>query len=186
MEQDELLQYAIQVLERLEIRYALVGSFASGIWGETRHTQDIDFVVNLQPAHIEGLCQAFPAPDFYLSEAAAKEAVELRRPFNVIHPESANKIDFMVLPDVAWARAQIERRQQIELTQNCTGYVAAPEDVILGKLVYYREGGSEKHLRDIAGILRISEELVDREYLVEQAKQLKILDILQAIFEELS
>jgi len=28
--------------------------------------------------------------------------------------------------------------------------------VILGKMAYYREGGSEKHLRDIAGILKVS------------------------------
>ena len=29
------------------------------------------------------------------------------------------------------------------------------------KLEYYREGGAEKHLRDIAGILRISGEQID-------------------------
>ena len=38
---------------------------------------------------------------------------------------------------------------------------ASPEDVILGKLWYYSEGGSDKHLRDIAGILKISPELID-------------------------
>jgi len=42
MEQDELLKYAIAVLERRGLRYALVGSFASGIWGETRFTPDMD------------------------------------------------------------------------------------------------------------------------------------------------
>ena len=38
----------------------------------------------------------------------------------------------------------------------------APEDVIIGKLWYFSEGGGERHLRDIAGILRISGEKVDR------------------------
>jgi hypothetical protein len=32
--------------------------------------------------------------------------------------------------------------------------VAAPEFVVLRKLEFYREGGSEKHLRDIYGILK--------------------------------
>lgn len=185
MQQDELLQYAIQTLERLKISYALVGSFASSIWGESRHTQDIDFVVDLQLQHVESICQAFPAPGFYISQSAVTEAVKLRRPFNVIHPESANKIDFMVLPDVAWARAQIDRRRQVELAPNCHGYVAAPEDVILGKLVYYQEGGSEKHLRDIGGILSISGEAVDRDYVNKRASQLGVQDFWQAILEKI-
>jgi hypothetical protein len=34
--------------------------------------------------------------------------------------------------------------------------IAAPEDVILGKLWYFAEGGCDRHLRDIAGILRVT------------------------------
>ncbi|RPJ03448.1 MAG: hypothetical protein EHM31_00745 [Candidatus Aminicenantes bacterium] len=36
-----------------------------------------------------------------------------------------------------------------------------PEDVILKKMVFYRDGGSDKHLRDIAGILKISSDAID-------------------------
>ena len=41
-----------------------------------------------------------------------------------------------------------------------TTWVAPPEYVIVRKLEFFREGGSEKHLRDIAAILRVSGELV--------------------------
>ncbi len=78
MEQTDLLELAVQILERLGIRYALVGSFASGIWGES-------------------------------------------------------------------------------------------------------EGGSDKHLRDIAGILRISGDFVDREYIGRFAKQLGVEDEWQVV-----
>ena len=71
----------------------------------------------------------------------------------------------------------------MELTPACLGYVAAPEDVILGKLVYYQEGGSEKHLRDIGGIVRISGDAVDRDYISKHASQLGVLAIWQAIIE---
>ncbi len=40
-------------------------------------------------------------------------------------------------------------------------WIAPPEYVILRKLEYYREGGSQKHLDDIIGILDISPEEVD-------------------------
>jgi hypothetical protein len=53
--------------------------------------------------------------------------------------------------------------------------------VILGKLIYYREGGSEKHLRDIAGILKISADQVDRDYVNKFAAELDVADLWQAI-----
>jgi len=186
VEQDELLQYVIRAMNRIDgIQYALVGSFASGIWGEVRFTQDIDIVIDLQNSQIEPLCDAFPASEFYLSRAAVEQAVDLRRPFNVIHPTSGNKIDFMVLGDVAWARAQIDRRRNVELSPECIACVAAPEDVILGKLVYYQEGGSEKHLRDITGILKISGAEVDKSYIHRFATRLQVVDIWQAVLARL-
>ncbi|MHC4876294.1 MAG: nucleotidyltransferase family protein [Planctomycetota bacterium] len=149
MKQSELLQFAIGVLERLEISYALVGSFASGAYGEPRFTQDIDILVDLKRDQIDALCDSFPADEFYVSRPTIKEAVYRRRPFNVIHTPSANKLDFVLSRDDAWGRSQIARRRLIEVVDGCSAFVASPEDVILGKLLYYREGGSEKHLRDI-------------------------------------
>jgi hypothetical protein len=43
--------------------------------------------------------------------------------------------------------------------------------VIIKKLEFHREGGSDKHIRDIAGMLKVSGALIDRAYvdrLVEQ------------------
>ncbi len=45
--------------------------------------------------------------------------------------------------------------------------LAPPEYVIVRKLEYFREGGSEKHLRDIRAILAISGEQLDRAALNE-------------------
>ena len=47
MEQIELLRLTLNVLERLEIPYALVGSYGSSIFGEPRFTRDIDILVEL-------------------------------------------------------------------------------------------------------------------------------------------
>ena len=142
-------------LEQLEIPYAIVGSFASGVWGESRFTQDIDILVELKPHDVPSLCAAFPSKDFYVSESAANEAVARHGQFKVIHPTSGNKIDFMVAGSSTWVQAQLQRCKRIPFFPDQDGAVAAAEDVILGKLVYYHEGGSDKHLRDIAGILEI-------------------------------
>ena len=49
------------------------------------------------------------------------------------------------------------------------------------KMEYYKEGGSEKHLRDITGILKISSQMVDRSYIAEWARHLGLTEIWDAI-----
>jgi hypothetical protein len=66
------------------------------------------------------------------------------------------------------------------------GVVARPEDVILGKLWYYAEGGSEKHLRDIAAILKVSGTAVDQEYITRWAEKLGYADVWQALVHRLA
>jgi hypothetical protein len=181
--QIELLRHVLDALERLEISYAVVGSFASGAWGEPRMTRDIDIVVRLTPSQVETLCAAFPEDEFYVSLPAAREALRSHGQFNVIHPSSGNKIDFMVVGSNDWSTAQLARRQRVEFAPDTAGYIAAPEDVIVGKLIDYREGGSEKHLRDIAGILTISDSLIDRDYIAKFSAQLGVSDIWQAVID---
>lgn len=183
VEQTDLLKFAIEALERLSVPYALVGSFASGVWGESRFTQDIDLLVELRAEQVSLLCRAFPETDFYVSEAAAKDAVARHGQFNVIHPASGNKIDFMIAGQTPWAAAQLGRSKRVALLCDQEVSVAAPEDVILGKLIYYRDGGSDKHLRDITGILKISDALVDRNYVAGFAAQYGVADIWQRVLD---
>ncbi len=62
---------------------------------------------------------------------------------------------------------------------------ASIEDVIIKKLEYYRAGGSEKHLRDITGVLKVSRESVDRAYIAAWAARLGLEPIWQATLERL-
>ena len=52
MEQIELIRDAVEVLDRLAVPYALVGSWGSGIYGEPRFTRDIDIVLDLNLARL--------------------------------------------------------------------------------------------------------------------------------------
>ncbi len=185
MEQPELLTYVIDVLEDLRIPYMVVGSVASGAYGEPRLTNDIDIVVDLRPELVRRLCAAFPPGEFYVSDDAATEAVQRCSQFNVIHPTSGNKVDFMVARPDAWGRTQLSRRRRVRLLPDRDGYAARPEDVIISKMDYYREGGSEKHLRDIAGILKVSDDDVDREYVARWAEQLGLTEVWQAVLRRL-
>jgi len=50
----------------------------------------------------------------------------------------------------------LSHRRKLRILPDRDVFVARPEDVILSKMQYYREGGSEKHLRDITGMLKVS------------------------------
>lgn len=186
MNQHDLLRMVIEALESRGIQYMLVGSYASAVFGEGRSTHDIDIVVRLSPAEAERLCNAFPAGEFYVSRPAALEAVRRGGQFNVIHPASGNKIDFLLARDDAWGRSQFARRVRRPLLPGCEAYIAAPEDVILGKLWYFHEGGSDKHLRDIAAMLQISGEEIDRAYIDRWAAQLGVEEPWQAALRRLA
>jgi hypothetical protein len=148
-------------------------------YGEPRFTNDIDVVVDLPAEKVAALCAAFPEDQFYLSAAAVTEAVRRRHQFNILHPTSGLKVDVIVAGDSEFDRSRLQRGLRLPVLPDRTVSFASPEDVILKKLVYYREGGSEKHLRDIAGVLRVGGERLDRNYLLEWVVRLDLGDLWQ-------
>jgi hypothetical protein len=184
MNQAEFTKYVIDTLERLNVAYAVVGSVASMAYGEPRATQDLVIVVDLPESAVGELCAAFAASEFYVSEAAALDAVRRRRQFNVIHSPSAFKVDFMLVKNTAWGRTQLSRRRRELLVGDLSAYTAAPEDIILGKLQYYREGESPKHPRDIKAMLQTIGDEIDRENVTHWAEQLGVLDLWLSILAD--
>jgi len=176
----------VEVLEELGSPYMLVGSFVSSVYGEPRFTQDIDLVADLRYGDAPKLCGKFPPEEYYISPEAVGQAIRTGGQFNIIHPSSGNKIDIMMPPDSLWGENQMRRRRQVWLLPDCQGYAATPEDIILSKMNYYREGGSDKHLRDITGILKVRGDGVDREYIERWSGQLGLTEIWQAILRRLA
>ena len=181
MEQPELVRRIVETLESLSAPYMVVGSLASAVYGEPRLTQDVDVVVALPLSDVDSLCAAFPSPEFYVSAPAARQAAAAGGQFNIIHPASGNKIDVMIARQDAWGRSQLARRRRELIFPELPGFVAAPEDVVIGKLWYYLEGGSEKHLRDIAAMLQVSGATIDRDYIDHWSQSLGLTTAWQAV-----
>jgi hypothetical protein len=177
MEPSDLLRYVVEVCERLGLRYFVTGSMATIFFGEPRLTNDIDIVVDLPRERMADFATAFPAAEFYVSEEAIGRAVLRRGQFNVIHPASGLKVDVMIPSPTPFNDSRFRRIRRLQPAPDYEAMFASPEDVILKKLEYYREGGSEKHIRDIAGILRISGKHIDRTYLEEWADRLGLAEI---------
>jgi len=86
----------------------------------------------------------------------------------------------------AFDNSRFSRIKRIHPVEDTEANFASPEDVIIKKMEYYKEGGSEKHLRDITGILKISEELIDFNYISQWVERLGLKDIWEAILKRIS
>lgn len=164
MPEADLIEIFVEPLKQLRVRYLISGSVAAMLYGEPRVTHDIDLILHLQPDQVAKLPSAFPPPDFYLPPAEVilvESARERRGHFNVIHSPTGLKADcYLASRDDlhVWA---FQHPVKYALSEG-TLSVAPPEYVVLRKLEYYREGGSEKHLRDIRSMLTVSSETLDR------------------------
>jgi hypothetical protein len=175
MDEFNLLRYLSTALEQLGISYFVTGSMATIAYGEPRFTNDIDVVVDLKPDRVDVFCAAFPEPEFYCPRDFVADAVQRKFQFNVLQPETGLKIDVIVATDSEFDRSRLHRAVRVSTRQGFEAWFASPEDVILKKLVYFKEGGSEKHIRDILGVLRIRGELVDRAYIAEWADRRNLI-----------
>lgn len=182
----ELLQTLIALLEGRQIRYFITGSMATITYGDPRFTNDIDAVVELSRDQVDAFCQTFSAPDYYCSKEAALHAIEQRFQFNVIHLKSGLKIDVIIPDDSEFSRSCFARRLRLATDAGHEAWFSSPEDVIVKKMEFYREGGAEKHIRDIVGVVKMRADKLDRAYIQQWAERLQLTDIWRGIEERVA
>ncbi len=176
-----------QVFEQLGVPYAVGGSLASSLHGVMRSTLDVDILADMQFEHIQPLVATL-SKEFYADDEMMKDAIEHQSSFNLIHYETAFKVDVFIRKARAFDQMQLERRRTsvISTDPEQSIYVASPEDVILSKLDWYRTGGevSERQWRDILGVLKTRAGELDVDYLRKWARELQVPDLLERALTE--
>ena len=173
MPEPNLFQIFTSRLDKLGLRYMVTGAVASTIYGEPRLTHDIDLVVELTEENAEKILEAFPSDEFYCPPIEIIK-LEAKRPvrahFNLIHHETGFKADVYLMGQDQLHHWGMSKRKRIQ-AEGKSIWVAPPEYVILRKLEYYREGKSEKHLKDIASMMELSPEQIDLKELQVKIKE---------------
>jgi hypothetical protein len=171
----------VRVLEQLGIAYALSGSMACSVHGIDRYTRDADFSVEPFQGREAAFVAAF-GPDYYVSEAAIRDAIRLRTSFNLINTSTGFKADFFVRSDMPFEITAMGRRVAIDLPDEPGQPIAfhTAEDILLFKLRWFRLGeeASEQQWSDVLGILRTQGERIDSAYLDRWAGELGVADLL--------
>ncbi len=176
-----------EILETLAVGYLVGGSVASSILGEPRATLDVDIVADLQLFHVVFLVEAMTG-EFYIDEMMVTEAINHCSSFNVIHLDTMIKVDIFILSQEPLAQLEMQRRQQLVITQNPerSAWFASAEDIILQKLIWYRLGNqvSDRQWRDVLGVLKVQAQKLDFNYLKHWGGRLNLVDLIAQALQE--
>lgn len=149
-------------LDSAGVAYMLTGSFASASYGSPRSTQDIDFVIAATPFQLRALVQGLPSDQYYVELDTAMESHKRQSLFNVIDLATGWKIDFIIRKSRAFSQEEFGRRRLVDL-EGMPLFVATAEDVIIAKLEWSQQ--SQRQIEDVAAILRVRWETLDKSYL---------------------
>ena len=175
----EVLKDVCSRLEREGIGYMLTGSMAMNYYAQPRMTRDIDIVVALEPADTDKVVSLFE-PDYYVPHDAVRRAVGERGMFNLLHLDSAVKVDLVVRKDEPYRQQEFQRRGRIELP-GFSIWIVSKEDLILSKLAWAKDSHSELQMRDVRNLLATG---ADVGYLRQWAPGLEVTEPLEECLHE--
>ena len=177
-----LLVQVAKALDALQIPYLVTGGIAVLVWGRPRFTADIDIVVEVSTRKtLETLRKKLHG----ISRFSYDDSEAVRDPlrghsFNFIDGSTGLKVDFFISQGDAMSRARFRRRRRRSILGKSVQFIA-PEDLILAKLLWCKNGAIAKHREDIISIITISRKTLRLDYLRSWAKKLGIADVLQEI-----
>jgi hypothetical protein len=184
----QIMALVATALEACKVPYMVGGSLASSRYGLPRTTQDVDMVADLREEHVNPLVTALQE-EFYIDSNLIEEALQRVSSFNIIHLQSAHKVDIFILPSSEWAQQQMSRRRRETLgagRKHNAFYFCSPEDIILNKLDWYRQGGaiSDRQWNDVLGVLKVQSLTLELDYLRHWAAELGLADLLAQALRE--
>jgi hypothetical protein len=182
LEHKKSLEKLISIIEAAGIPYAVCGSLSSGFHGQPRATNDTDIIIAPTQDQLAMLLKSLEA-GYYVSSEGAFEAMKMRSIFNVIDNELGWKADLIFRQDNPYQLSKFDRRRRVKL-MGIDLWVLSPEDVILSKLDWARDSGSDLQFRDVFGVIKVQWDKLDWDYLRRWAKDLDVEKNLEKIKEE--
>jgi hypothetical protein len=183
-EDDDVIGIALEVARAIETaggEYFVGGSVASSLQGEPRATNDIDIVLALPLGRISAFAGLL-RPRYEIDLDTLRDALLRATSCNIFFLPAVTKIDLFAVGREPYDAVEFSRRRAVTVRQTGeTLFVKSPEDTVLRKLLWFREGGgvSEKQWRDVVEVLRVSGGEMDRTYLDSWASRLALGELLE-------
>ena len=153
------------------IAYMLAGSFASAYYGAPRTTQDIALVIAASSDQLRTFVRLLSKDQYSVDLDTALEARKHQSLFNAVDMATGWKIDLIIRKSRPFSNEEFRRRKLVNLQSL---FVASAEDVVVSKVEWAKLAQSQRHIEDVAGILRMQWDSLDRAYLEKWILELRI------------
>ncbi|MGI0493131.1 hypothetical protein ACN4EG_15210 [Alkalinema pantanalense CENA528] len=168
-------------LESLGIPYFISGGVATIVHGQPRYTLDLDLVVEIARTNLPSLVTALEAQRFYCPPGAVEKLQAGQGSIlNVVQMDLALAADISLAGVTDFDQAKMQRRQLIDFAETQAWFIS-PEDLILSKLLW--KADSEKQQRDVLGVMKVQEDLLDVDYLRSWADRLGLAELLDRLLQ---
>ena len=94
---------------------------------------------------------------------------------NLIHNESVIKVDCIVRKNTPYRHAEFDRRKQIKI-DNFSTWITSKEDLIISKLLWAKDSGSEMQMRDVQNLVATG---CDAAYIDNWTRELGLFNLWQ-------
>jgi len=180
-----LLKRISKILIKLDISYVVTGGVAVTVWGRPRFTADIDLAIELVPSKLNRLAEELLQidKDVYVDKRMMERALERKGEFNFIHPASGLKVDFWVLKGEPFDVEEMKRKI-VKKIAGVDVFLISPEDLILRKLLWYKESESDRQSEDIESIFKRQKKL-DMRYIRKWAQKQSTFKILENLLKKI-
>jgi hypothetical protein len=189
-DQREFNRRLIATLEELDVVYAIGGSVAAMMYSEPRLTIDVDLMVTAPLNKLNQLVKEIQSWQVNISpfETIVETSIPYGLPFNVIDGSIGTKADIYIARDAGLDASAMARRRRLpwDKQTGAEAWFLSPEDVILYKLSYYRQGGevAQKHPTDITKMLSVIGSELDVTYIAHWAEEVGVADLWQTLWDE--
>ena len=151
----------IQLLEREQVAYMLVGSLAGNLYGLPRATQDADLVAEISASQIHAISEML-STEIVMDRQLSFEAITGTTRRMMLTLKSKFVIEIFEVGDDPHHRERFARRLRIPVRDlGIDVWVSTAEDMLIQKLRW----GRGKDLDDAVGIVAISGQSLDWEYI---------------------
>jgi hypothetical protein len=159
----EVALAVVKALEGAKIPYMVVGSFSSNAYGIPRSTKDADFVVQLGNAPLSGLLKRLPA-GFRLDPQIGFETITGTTRYRMHFEALTFMVEFFELSDDPHDQSRFQRRRET-MAYGVPAFLPSPEDVVIMKLRWSKQGKRTKDIEDVQSVLAVQAGKLDMGYI---------------------
>jgi hypothetical protein len=167
----------LDLLNKEEVPYMLVGSFSSNRYGVPRATHDADFVVGVKGVALANYLSVLPE-GFLLDPQGSFEMVTATNRQIIEIPSLPFTIELFELSSDEHDQLRFSRRRKLTLLGR-QAYFPTAEDVIIQKLRWSRGAKRAKDFSDVVAVMQVQgPNALDWAYIEEWCGKHETLDLL--------